>query len=241
MSTVNIRKGMKFGHWVVSDDTVLRGKGRQAKVQCQCVCGREHLVDVWTLRAGKTKQCNACKYTAQIKPLKKQQYGRWTVVGEPFSTRKRNALVQVQCECGATQTVPTNSLKQGSTTQCRGCAGTKPWTKEERVIAWALISARRRCTNPADAGFKHYGGRGITFNFASIQEGVTYVLNNLGPRPKGLTLDRIYNDGNYEPGNLRWAPPSTQRLNSRGSKLEKISNALILECINKPARRRLPR
>jgi hypothetical protein len=56
--------------------------------------------------------------------------------------------------------------------------------------------------------------------------------------PLVISLDRIHNDGDYEPSNLRWAPQSTQKFNSRRSKLDKYLNALILGCIDKSPRRR---
>lgn len=57
-----------------------------------------------------------------------------------------------------------------------------------------------RCINKHHSSWKHYGGRGIEFRFSSFAE----FFAELGPRPKGLTLDRIDNDGHYEVGNVRW-------------------------------------
>lgn len=80
---------------------------------------------------------------------------------------------------------------------------------------------RQRCENPKTTEFRLYGGRGIKVcerwqNFANF-------LADMGDRPSGASLDRINNDGNYEPGNCRWATPKQQGLNTR--KTWKISYA----------------
>jgi hypothetical protein len=73
----------------------------------------------------------------------------------------------------------------------------------------AFRDALRRCTNPNVDNYKDYGGRGIKFLFTSFEQ----FFAEIGPRPEGMTLDRIDNDGNYEPGNVRWATRSQQRQN----------------------------
>lgn len=80
----------------------------------------------------------------------------------------------------------------------------------------ALISARERCTNPALKQYADYGGRGIEYRFPSdMGEAVRLLIEAIGPRPKGLSIDRIDNDGHYEIGNLRWATRSEQNANRR--------------------------
>jgi hypothetical protein len=59
--------------------------------------------------------------------------------------------------------------------------------------------------------YTNYGGRGIQFLFDSFEQ----FYAEIGPRPAGLTLDRIHNDGHYEPGNVRWATRSEQNRNRR--------------------------
>jgi hypothetical protein len=84
------------------------------------------------------------------------------------------------------------------------------WNTLEYGVWQAMI---HRCTNPRNPQFKDYGGRGITV----CERWRKYVnfSRDMGPRPLGLTLDRINNDGNYEPGNCRWATRSEQQRNSR--------------------------
>lgn len=73
---------------------------------------------------------------------------------------------------------------------------------------------RARCFNPNHPKFKDYGGRGITVcdQWAAYET----FLRDVGRRPgPDYSIDRIDNDGNYEPGNVRWATRSQQQLNQR--------------------------
>lgn len=74
----------------------------------------------------------------------------------------------------------------------------------------------RRCTDPNSNGWKYYGGRGITVCDDWLHNFATF-LDEMGERPEGMTLDRIDSDGNYEPGNCRWATPKQQAANRRAA------------------------
>ncbi len=95
---------------------------------------------------------------------------------------------------------------------------TFPW--RDHMPEWhSWRSMIQRCTNPNNKNFKHYGGRGITicdrwrFSFAAFWE-------DMGMRPGGTQLDRYpNNDGNYEPGNCRWATGSENSNNRRGNRI----------------------
>lgn len=71
--------------------------------------------------------------------------------------------------------------------------------------------AKQRCTNPKSQRWYTHGARGIKFLFKSFEE----FYAELGPKPKGLSLERVDNDGNYEPGNVMWANRSAQQKNKR--------------------------
>jgi hypothetical protein len=77
--------------------------------------------------------------------------------------------------------------------------------------AQAFRDAWRRCKDTRNSRWEDYGGRGIKFLFTSFEQ----FFAELGPRPDGMSLDRIENDGNYEPGNVRWATKKEQQRNKR--------------------------
>lgn len=81
---------------------------------------------------------------------------------------------------------------------------------------WSNMKAR--CLKKDHKNYDRYGGRGIGIHEPWINDSVAFIEwieKNLGDRPEGHTLDRIDNDGNYEPGNLRWATQSQQNSNKR--------------------------
>jgi len=80
---------------------------------------------------------------------------------------------------------------------------------------WADM--RKRCLNANSKNYHQYGGRGISI--CKRWESFYFFLKDMGERPVGTTLDRIHNDGNYEPSNCRWASQKTQVRNSRRAKL----------------------
>ena len=104
------------------------------------------------------------------------------------------------------------------------------WNFVNRYLKQIASSAKQRCTNKNDVGYKNYGARGIEFRFPSAPEFCTWILDNLGHRPTPLhTIDRIDNDKHYEPGNLRWATHSEQCYNRRvfrtGERMRRLCTA----------------
>lgn len=79
----------------------------------------------------------------------------------------------------------------------------------------------QRCTNPNRKDWKNYGGRGISV-CDRWRSSFKNFSADMGPRPPKLSIDRINNDGNYEPDNCRWATKREQALNSRLTNIEAV-------------------
>lgn len=94
-----------------------------------------------------------------------------------------------------------------------------PETMEARkTVRRTWSSIKDRCFNPNVKTYRDYGGRGITLWAPWVKDSnafIDWVLENIGPRPDGRSIDRIDVNGNYEPGNLRWATDSEQMSNTR--------------------------
>lgn len=91
-----------------------------------------------------------------------------------------------------------------------------PITQTRTYFTWHRMKSR--CTKPFHQDYYLYGARGISVCdrwMASYEN----FYNNMGEKPKGFSIDRIDNNGNYEPNNCRWASPHQQSLNKRSSRL----------------------
>jgi hypothetical protein len=116
------------------------------------------------------------------------------------------------CDCGNTKIVSSNNLKSGQVScGCRGGNFKHGQRHKSTYRSWDAML--QRCNNPKNTRYKYYGGRGI-----SVCERWRLFINflaDMGERPPGTTLDRIDPNGNYEPGNCRWATQSQQIKNRR--------------------------
>lgn len=156
-----------------------------------------------------------------------RRFGSLRVIS--FSGRRSghgHALWRCLCLCGNYAVVDGFSLRYGTTRSC-GCRRRRVTAERNRSMnparkthgmsdtpEWsAFKSARYRCTNSNCSRWKDYGGRGIRFLFKTFQ----HFIDELGPRPSSKhSLDRYpNNDGDYAPGNVRWATSSEQRRNQR--------------------------
>lgn len=176
-------------------------------------------------------RCTSCEVRRRTKNLTGQKFGRLLVLGWPAERPDGSwAIWECLCDCGRLCLVRSRYLRDG--TRSCGClmrermsqCATKhgAYRTTEYQIWCSMI---KRCRNPRNAAYRLYGGRGI--KVCERWRKFENFFADIGSRPKGLTLDRIDNDGNYEPGNCRWATRSEQSLNSRPSIAKRKREAAI--------------
>lgn len=229
--------GKEFGNV-----TVIENPSNSQKFLFQCKCGRVFYDEPNRIISGHKKSCGKCNYLNHPNYNEKSiqdeiignTYGLLTA--KKFVKQNNQWFVNCKCACGKEKLVLPYQLKYNKVKSC-GCLRVSCAEKGRKILQetkkykgdgrtknplygiWKQML--NRCENENAKHYDRYGGRGIKVcdewhDFWQFVKWSDFV----GGRPKGFSIDRIDNDGNYEPSNCRWADSSTQSKN-------KSSNLII--------------
>ena len=159
-----------------------------------------------------------------------KRFGRLCVV-ERSEVVGKNAKFRCRCDCGKEKIVWRFNLTTGATTSC-GCYHTELMTRHGEAgrgrtrtyQIWAGMMDRCEWGGNPKA-WKHYGARGI--RVCERWHDYRLFLADMGAVPHGRSIDRINNDGNYEPSNCRWATVKEQALNTSRTRKVRYQGQII--------------
>ena len=211
--------GKRFDFLVVkSYSGVVHG---MRQVVCHCDCGRELTLTVQGLykKSKHPKSCGSCGLRLRPDNLIGVRFGRLTIVRPVKLVEHSEWEMLCECDCGNLVHRNNRSLLRLKNSGTHPCSRKCKFSARSHREYWVWLSMIRRCTYTKEPAYKHYGGRGIQV-CERWRTSFWNFLADMGERPSPeLQLDRIDNDGNYEPGNVRWATIEENANNKRSNRI----------------------
>jgi hypothetical protein len=206
--------------------TILSAENKSGRLAYRCKCDCGNIVTVFSshVTTGHTKSCGCLvkdSNYSRIKNIAGQKFGRLTAIR--CITKNRNSFWLCKCDCGNEKWVKSFYLTSGKTKSC-GCYHSEVFTRlkhgdcekgDIKRLYKIWVGMRNRCESKNLEYYKNYAGRGIKVcaewhDYLVFRE---WALTN--GYADNLSIDRINNDGNYEPSNCRWATSKEQGNNTR--------------------------
>ena len=169
-----------------------------------------------------------------------QRFGKLTAIKRDFSKENKRLCWFFQCDCGNVKSIGKNNVVNSNTTSC-GCYVIE--SNKQKMTIHGLVyhelyetwsTMKKRCYKEYNKDYPRYGGRGIRVCKRWLDSFANF-LEDMGERPQGCTLDRINNNGYYEPSNCRWANSIQQNSNRSGLRQVEI-NGIVYNTVAEASR-----
>lgn len=192
--------------------------------ECLCDCGNTSYPQSYYLRNGSVTGCGcgrSGKSPRNFRDITGAVFGRLKVASRISEIGEKPVKWKCKCSCGEVVVVSQGHLTSGHTKSC-GCLSdeikrtsciTHGMSKSKTYSVWSAMI--RRCYNKNSTTYKWYGARGI--KVCDAWRDFSVFLRDMGVSPDGLEIDRIDNNGNYEPSNCRWVTHAENCQNRRTS------------------------